>query len=206
MVPPTRLVVGTRNTKKLEELRTLLSGLPVGVVSVGELANAPEVEEDGDTFEANAVKKAAVLADALGEWVVADDSGLAVDALDGRPGVLSARYAGPGSSDQEKVAKLLGELAHVPAVERTAHFHCVIALASPQGVEILAEGRCDGLIAAEPMGHNGFGYDPVFLYPPLGQTFAQIDSEAKHRVSHRGRALARFRERAAALFGQLPTG
>ena len=202
----TRLVVGTRNAKKLEELRTLLADLPVNVVSVGELGEAPEVEEDGDTFEANAVKKATVLAKALGEWVIADDSGLAVDALGGRPGVLSARYGGPGASDEDKVANLLGELADVPAEERTAHFHCVIALASPQGVETVAEGRCEGLIAAEPLGQNGFGYDPVFLYPSMGQTFAQIGSEAKHRVSHRGQALARFREEAAQLFGRLPTG
>jgi len=196
----TRLVVGTRNAKKLEELRALLADLPINVVSVGEFADAPEVEEDGDTFEANAVKKATVLAKALGEWVIADDSGLAVDALDGRPGVLSARYGGPGSSDEAKVAKLLGELAGVPDEGRTAHFHCVIALASPQGLETVAEGQCDGVIATEPVGQNGFGYDPVFLYPPIGKTFAQIGSEAKHRVSHRGQALGRFREKAAQFF------
>ena len=206
MSQPTRLVVGTRNAKKLDELCALLSDLPVNVVSVGEFAGAPEIEEDGDTFEANAVKKATVLAEVLREWVIADDSGLAVDALDGRPGVLSARYGGGGANDEAKNAKLLAELAGVPTEERTAHFHCVIALASPQGVEVVAEGRCDGLIAVEPLGQNGFGYDPVFLYPPMGQTFAQLDSEAKHSVSHRGQALARFRKEAAQFLGQLLTG
>lgn len=201
MSPPKRIVVGTRNAKKLGELHALLSGLPIEVVSVADFPQAPEVEEDGDTFEANAAKKARVLAQALGEWVVADDSGLEVDALGGRPGVLSARYAGAGHNDEANNAKLLRELAGVPEEQRTARFRCVLALASPHKLELVAEGRCEGVITSHPMGRNGFGYDPVFLYPPLGRTFAQLGASAKNRVSHRGRALGQFRDKAAQLLG-----
>lgn len=202
MSKPKRLIVGTRNSKKLAELRALLCDFPIELVSVGEFPEAPEVEEDGDTFEANAAKKAEVLARALDEWVVADDSGLEVDALDGRPGVFSARYAGTGHNDEANNAKLLAELAGVPPERRTANFRCVLALASPRKIEFVVEGRCDGLIAGQPMGRNGFGYDPVFFYPPCGCTFAQLDASDKNRVSHRGRALARFRHEAERVFGR----
>lgn len=192
-----RIVVGTRNPGKLAELQALLQDLPIEVVGLAAFPDAPEVVEDGATFEANAAKKAVVLAEAVGEWVVADDSGLVVDALDGRPGIYSARYAGEHGDDAANVAKLLAELDSVPAGQRAAHFECAIVLASPAGVELVAEGRCEGVIAREPAGENGFGYDPVFFYPPLAATFAQVGPAAKNRVSHRGRALEAFKRELA---------
>jgi len=192
-----RIVVGTRNPGKLAELQALLQDLYIEVVGLAAFPDAPDVVEDGATFEANATKKAVVLAEAIGEWVVADDSGLVVDALDGRPGVYSARYAGEHGDDAANVAKLLAELGSVPDAQRAAHFECAIALASPAGVELVAEGRCEGVIAREPAGENGFGYDPVFFYPPLTATFAQIGPAAKNRVSHRGHALEAFRRELA---------
>jgi len=197
---PQLIVVGTHNAKKLSELQRLLADFPIQIVSLADFPDAPEVEEDGDTFEANAVKKATELALVLGEWVVADDSGLTVDALDGRPGVMSARYAGEHGNDPANVAKLLAEMADVPDDKRGAQFRCVIALASPEKVELIADGACRGVVAREARGHNGFGYDPVFFYPAFGKTFAEVEADAKNGVSHRGRALAAFKAKAAALF------
>ena len=201
MRPPQRIVVGTRNPGKLRELQTLLADLPLAIVDLSEFPNAPEIEEDGDTFAANATKKATVLAQVLNEWVVADDSGIEVDALDGRPGIFSARYTGPDGNDQTNNARVLSELAQVPQDKRTATFRCVIALASPGQLELLVEGESKGIILETPRGSNGFGYDPVFLYPPLGRTFAELDGEAKNRVSHRGRALAKLKVEATKLLG-----
>jgi XTP/dITP diphosphohydrolase len=152
------------------------------------------VEEDGETFAANAAKKAREVAAAAGLPALADDSGLEVDALDGAPGVRSARYAGAGHDDAANNRRLLAELAGVPTARRTARFRCAVALADPRGplgdtVEI-REGACAGVILESPRGHNGFGYDPLFLYPELGRTFAELSLEEKGRLSHRARALA----------------
>ncbi len=201
MLPFRRLVVGTRNAGKLAEIRRLLADFPVEAASLDAWPDAPEVEEDGDTFEANACKKALETARAIGEWVAADDSGLEVDALGGAPGVRSARYAGDPKDDEANIAKLLQELRGTPPEERGARFRCVVALASPARVELVAEGACEGRIVEPPRGSNGFGYDPVFFYEPLGKTFAELSPEEKNAVSHRGRALVEFRRRLQERFG-----
>lgn len=189
-----RLVVGTRNKKKKREIETILESFPVELKSLDDFPDAPEVEEDAETFEGNATKKARTLADALNEWVIADDSGLEIDALGGRPGVQSARYAGPDAMDAQKCQKVLAELQGVPREKRTARFRCVIALARPGRLEFTVEGRCEGCIAETMSGKGGFGYDPIFYYRAAGRTFAEMMPEEKNRVSHRGKALALFRE------------
>ena len=149
----------------------------------------PELPETGATFEENATDKARQAATETGEIALADDSGLAVDALGGRPGVLSARYGGPGTTAVDRYQLLLAELRDVPAARRTARFHCVTALAAPNGELIgTADGVCEGVIALEPSGGGGFGYDPVFFLPQYGLTMAQLDAAEKNRISHRGRA------------------
>ena len=195
MITARLLVLGSTNAGKLRELRTLLAGLPVDVRGLGDYPDAQPPEETGETFADNARLKALALARQLGCWVLADDSGLCVDALGGRPGVRSARYAGDDATDAANVAKLLDELAAVDGPKRTAAFVCVIALASPEGVVLETEGRCEGRIVRHPRGHNGFGYDPVFFYPDFGATFAEVSAEAKNGVSHRGKALGELAER-----------
>jgi len=187
------LVVGTRNAKKKAEIEKILAGLPLRLKSVADYPDAPDVVEDGDTFEENARKKALEYATALGEWVVADDSGLQVDALGGEPGVHSARYAGPDATGADLCRKLLGELADVPPESRTARFRCVIAVAKPGEVLFAVQAAVEGMITREMRGSGGFGYDPVFLYPRLGRTFAELTMEEKNSVSHRGRALELFK-------------
>jgi XTP/dITP diphosphohydrolase len=161
--------------------------------------DAPAVDEDGQTFAENARKKALSLAKELGVWVVADDSGLCVDALDGRPGVWSARYAGEDATDEANVAKLLEELGDVADADRGAEFVCTIVLASEEGVLVETKGTCRGRITRAPRGENGFGYDPVFLYPEFAATFAEVSADAKNSVSHRGQALREFAERLPAI-------
>lgn len=184
------LVVATTNAGKLREFRRLLAGVAVEVRSLADYPGAPAVVEDGATFAANARRKAEAWARHTGEAVLADDSGLEVDALGGAPGVHSARYAGPQADDAANVAQLLAALADVPAAERGARFRCVLAVAKPDGALLLAEGTCEGRIAAAPDGAAGFGYDPVFFHPPSGRTFAALAPEAKNAVSHRARAFA----------------
>jgi len=191
-----RLLIATRNSGKLREMRTLLDGLLVRLLSLDAFPDAPEVVEDGATLEENAAKKAAETARACGMCVVADDSGLFVDALDGRPGVHSARYAGPEPTPQKLCARLLRELDGVPPGQRTAHFRCCIVMADAQGSIILtADGRVDGRITEQMRGEGGFGYDPVFFYEPAGRTFAEMRAQQKNSVSHRGRALREFRRK-----------
>jgi XTP/dITP diphosphohydrolase len=189
------IILGSSNEGKLRELRALLEGLPVEVRGLGDYPQAGPPEETGETFAENARLKATVLAGQLGAWVLADDSGLCVEALGGAPGVRSARYAGEDATDEERVAKLLDALAGVDCPQRGAAFVCAAALASPEGVLIETEGRCEGRIARHPRGENGFGYDPVFFYPDFGATFAEVSAEAKNAVSHRGRALRALAER-----------
>lgn len=197
---PVTLIIGTHNLKKGREIAQILETPGLRLLTLDAFPDAPDPVEDGTTFEENAVKKATELADALGAVVAADDSGLEVDALGGRPGIFSARYAGEHGNDPKNIEKLLAELAGVPAARRTARFRCVAALAAPGRLLTTAEGRLEGTIAEQPRGHNGFGYDPVFLVPDLGCTAAELEPDAKHRISHRGQA---FRRLGAALPGLL---
>jgi len=189
------IVLGSHNRGKLREIEAILGHLPVEWRTLDAFPQAVAPDETGATFAENARIKALGLARQLGAWVLADDSGLCVDALDGGPGVRSARYAGPGAADAEKVAKLLAELRGVPPERRGAAFVCAVALASPGGVLLETEGRCGGILRFESRGHNGFGYDPIFEDPESGATFAELPEEAKNRISHRGRALRKLAER-----------
>ena len=184
---PIPLVLATRNKGKTEEIRALLADFPVEIKNLDEFGPLPTPEEDGETFEDNAVAKARFTAKVLGLPALADDSGLMVETLGGAPGVRSARYAGENATDAENNVKLLRELEDTE--NRNAAFACVIAIAVPWGPALIYEGRCDGSITREPVGKEGFGYDPVFYYPPLQKTFAQLDTREKNRVSHRGQAL-----------------
>ncbi|MCU0595046.1 MAG: XTP/dITP diphosphatase [Desulfobacterota bacterium] len=184
------LVLATRNQGKIEEFKTLFSGFPLDIKSLNDFGPTPEPVEDGKTFEDNAYKKAHFTARVLGFPALADDSGLVVEALGGQPGVLSARYAGEGAGDEAKIRKLLKAMEGVS--NRRAAFECVIAIAVPRGPALIYEGRCEGEIATEPSGNNGFGYDPIFFYGPFGKTFAEMSQEEKNRVSHRGKATAKL--------------
>jgi XTP/dITP diphosphohydrolase len=190
--PVQLLVLATRNPGKTREIRELLKDFPLKIKNLDDFGPTPDVEEDGITFDENAFKKASFTAKILGLPALADDSGLEVEALDGAPGIRSARYAGPSATDQEKTAKLLQAMEG--KANRAATFTCVISIAVPSGVALTYEGRCEGLITEAPVGDNGFGYDPVFYYPPMQRTFAQLSSEEKNRVSHRGKALAELRD------------
>jgi XTP/dITP diphosphohydrolase len=192
-MPPV-IVLGTRNAKKREEILEILGDLPLDFRDLTDFPNAPEVVEDGDTFESNARKKAAETARALGQWVLAEDSGLVVPALKGRPGVYSARYAGRQGDDAANNARLLAELAPLPDDRRAASYVCVAALADPRGeVRAVTEGRCHGVITRDHRGSGGFGYDPLFLIPEYHRTFGELSARVKHALSHRARALAQLR-------------
>ena len=186
------LVLASRNAGKTGELRGLLKDFPVELKNLDDFGSIPPIEEDGTTFDENAYKKAAFTAKVLGLPTLADDSGLEVDALGGLPGVHSARYAGPNASDTDNSAKLSSEMKG--KTNRAATFVCVISIAVPAGMALTYEGRCEGLIAEAPAGENGFGYDPLFYYPPLKRTFAQLSVEEKNQVSHRGKAMAQLKE------------
>jgi XTP/dITP diphosphohydrolase len=183
-----KLMIATRNPGKAREYREILSSLPLEVTYLDVEGIALDVEETGTSFAENAILKASAYAKVSNMWTWADDSGLEVDALGGSPGIYSARYAGPEATDADRRRKLLSALAGVPWDARTARFRCVVALATPQGDIRTAEGVCEGVIAFGPAGDNGFGYDPVFYLPDLGATMAQLPSEEKNRISHRGRA------------------
>ena len=191
------LLVATTNPGKLAEIEAVFKNLPVQVIPLSALSGWPKVVEDGKSFKENALKKARTLADFSGYLTMADDSGLEVDALNGAPGIHSARYSGEDADDARNNEKLLQALVHVPQEKRSARFVCVIALCSPilnGKKEWLFYGECEGWIAFEPRGENGFGYDPLFFYPPLGKTFGEIDRETKGGVSHRGKALAKLKQ------------
>lgn len=199
-----RIVVATRNRGKLAEIREALAGLPVELVPLDDVPGAPEVVEDGETFFDNAAKKALALCRHAGLPALADDSGLEVDALNGAPGVYSARYAGENATDPDNIRKLLAELSARPGAPRSARFVAVIVLALPDGGFLSARGECAGEIIPEPRGNAGFGYDPVFLHPRFGRTFAEISSAEKLSVSHRGAALTALRGRIADWLGLDP--
>ena len=190
-----KFVLATHNPGKLREMSAILSHLGVEVVSPGDLGITVEVEETGTTFAENAMLKAKAICQAAGLPAIADDSGLCVDALNGGPGVYSARYGGEGLDDRGRYLLLLNNLRGMPT--RAAHFACAIACAFPNGDTLTAEGRCDGTIAYAPMGEGGFGYDPVFFVPEKAKTFGQLTAEEKAEISHRGKALAAFAEKLA---------
>jgi len=185
---PDKLLLATNNQGKARELKILLRELPLALVLPGELGITAEVVETGSSLEENARLKATVLARESRLLALADDSGLEVDFLGGEPGPLSARYAGEGASDKERVEFLLAKLKGVPRQKRTARFCCVIAIATPEGEVELCSGECQGLITFGPKGERGFGYDPVFYFPELGKTMAELPLEVKNKVSHRGAA------------------
>ncbi|MBS6447972.1 MAG: RdgB/HAM1 family non-canonical purine NTP pyrophosphatase [Clostridiales bacterium] len=202
-----KIVMASNNRHKIGELASFLAALcplakdgePYALLSLDDIGYTTEIVEDGETFEANALIKARTVA-ALGYIGIADDSGLCIDALGGEPGVYSARWAG-GHDDADNNRKLVEKMKHVPQSERAAHFVSAIACVFPDGREIVVRGECPGVIIDAPRGGGGFGYDPYFLYEPLGKTFAEMTAEEKNAVSHRARAMERFAKEFAALTG-----
>ena len=185
-----KLVLATRNLGKVRELSDMLSQqCGIEVLSMRDFPEAPDVVEDGETYQDNAKKKAVDIAKYVGVLALADDSGLEVDALGGAPGVHSARYAGSDASDADRIAKLLAATRNVPDDERTARFKCAVAVAEPNGRADVVMGVCDGKIIREPRGNMGFGYDPVFVPHGYDQTFAELGKQIKNRISHRAKAL-----------------
>ena len=182
-----KILAATNNKHKLEELKSILGSEGIEVISAAEAGGIPEVDENQPTFEGNALKKATETAKAKNMIVFADDSGLCVDSLNDRPGIHSARYAGPDATDNDRMNKLLGELSDKN--NRSAKFVCVIALASPEGAIGTARGECPGTIADSPSGNDGFGYDPIFIPKDYKSTFAELGEEVKNSLSHRGNAL-----------------
>ena len=191
------IILATNNKKKIEEIRAILNGLPVELHTTLEFPGLREVAEDKETFRENALKKAKETHEATRMNALADDSGLEVDALDGRPGVYSARYAGDGHPYEENNKKVLNELKNIPDNRRTARFHCVLAYVGRDTngnyFEEFFDGVCEGRINHHPMGQFGFGYDPIFFIPEFGKTMAELDPDVKNGISHRGRALEKFK-------------
>lgn len=195
-----RIVAATKNAGKIRELESILEKLNISVVSSTDFGIDVDVEETGDTFEKNALIKARAIAMMCDEPVIADDSGLCVEALDGAPGVYSARYAGEDATDEDRVAKVLAELGETK--NRKAEFVSVVALIFPDGEEITATGSVKGTITYEPIGRNGFGYDPIFYSDELKKTFAQATEEEKNQISHRARALENLYAKLAEKLGK----
>ena len=193
------ILVATTNPGKLAELTAMLD-LDIDWLSLADFPDTPDVAEDGQTFDQNARKKAVAYAKAAGCWTIADDSGLVVDALDGAPGVRSARFSGEPARDENRtlldhnnMAKILELLKDVPTEKRTARFVCSLCLASPKEILIETQGQFEGIIAHNPAGNNGFGYDPIFFVPSLGKTAAQLTAEEKNAISHRGNAIRKLK-------------
>jgi len=191
---PREVVIATHNEGKLREIKDILAPWGFKILSLKDFPGIPEIIEDGSTFAENAAKKAREVARQTGRLAIADDSGLVVDALQGKPGVFSSRYGGEKATDEQKFQKLLAEMSEIPEGKRQAAFVCTLAVAAPQGEVELLEGRCRGQIAFAPRGKHGFGYDPIFFLPELGKTMAEIDPEVKNRISHRARALEKLKE------------
>ncbi|KZE39970.1 non-canonical purine NTP pyrophosphatase [Bhargavaea cecembensis] len=196
------VIIATKNRGKAKDFEALLSPYGIRVLTLFDVAPELEIEETGTTFRENAALKAETVAEKLGKMVIADDSGLAVDALDGKPGVYSARYSGEGATDERNIEKLLADLSGVQDEERTARFVCVLAVAAPGAETRFFEGTCEGRILRAPAGENGFGYDPVFYVPREERTMAQLTPEEKAVVSHRGEAIRSLEEQAGELFGE----
>ncbi|MFF2529411.1 XTP/dITP diphosphatase [Brevibacillus sp. NPDC058079] len=189
-----KVVLATRNQGKVKEFNRLFAEAGWEGISLVEFDGVPEVVEDKDTFEGNALKKAIEISTYLNMPALGDDSGLEVDALEGRPGVYSARFAGEDATDEQNWRKLLKELEEVSTQERTARFRCTLALVIPGEEPIIATGACEGVIAREPKGTNGFGYDPVFHIPSMDKMMAELMPEEKNQISHRARAMQQLLE------------
>jgi XTP/dITP diphosphohydrolase len=189
------IVIASKNIGKIREIEQSLKNMPFLIRSMSEFPGLGKVEEDGKTFEENALTKARSVAGALGKCTLADDSGLEVLALDRRPGIHSARFAGPHATDDENNQLLIEELEGLPREQRKAHFVCVIAVVTEDGRELLVRGECDGEILTELRGHGGFGYDPLFFVPSIGKTFAELVPDEKARISHRGRSLQQLQKK-----------
>ncbi len=195
------IVLSSRNAKKIGEIAELLAPYQIPVVGVQQFPDVPEVEEDGDSFAANAAKKASLVAKQLNRWVLAEDSGLCVDALGGAPGIHSARYAGEQGNDAANNEKLLTALETVPNEKRTAYYVCYAVLSDPTGtIRLESEGRCHGRILREFHGDNGFGYDPLFLVPEYHLTFGELPAAVKRHISHRAKAFERLLPQIVRLF------
>ncbi|WP_096153112.1 MULTISPECIES: XTP/dITP diphosphatase [Bacillus] len=189
------LIIATNNKGKVKEFQNIFSAKGYSVKSLKDFPEIQDVEETGTTFEENALLKATEVSKTLNVVVIADDSGLEVDALDGEPGVYSARYAGNEKSDEANIDKVLEKLQGVPAEKRTARFVCVLAVAMPDGESFTVRGTCEGFIASERKGENGFGYDPIFYIKEIDKTMAQLSKEEKNKISHRARAIERLEKR-----------
>ncbi len=201
----TKLLVATHNKGKVAEFTDMLQDLEIEWLSLDDVGVTEDVEETGLTFRENGVLKARAYAAETGLLTLADDSGLEVDALDGAPGVYTARYGGTGLTAVQRYQKLLNDLKQVPAPQRTARFRCVIVLAAPDGALLgESEGVCEGRIALAPAGDNGFGYDPIFYLPQFDQTMAQLAAAQKHQISHRGRAMQAIAPRLRAVLQGRP--
>lgn len=187
-----KLIVATGNKGKTKEINTIVAEMGFEVCSLLDVETVPDIVEDKDTFEGNAIKKASIVCDAFGWATLADDSGLVVDALDGAPGVTSARYGGEGLSDTQRYKKLLHALQKVPTENRTARFKCALAFMLPGKTPHVFHGTVEGHIAMSPSGENGFGYDPIFIPQGYTQSMAELDAATKKQISHRGRALQQF--------------
>ncbi len=197
-----QLLIATHNKGKVAEYRSLLFELPLAVTWLDEVGITEDVEETEDSFHGNAILKARHYAGLTGLWTWADDSGLEIDALDGRPGVYSARYGGEGLTDADRYRIVLGEMADVSDDQRTARFRCVVAIAQPRGKVDTRDGTLEGTIAREPKGSNGFGYDPIFYIPSFDASLAELDRGVKNEISHRAEAAARAREMLAMMLSE----
>lgn len=193
------LLIATTNRFKAGEIQRLLAGLPLHFLDLSSFPNIAEPDESGATFEENALIKARYYAQQAGKWCVADDSGIEVEALDGRPGIISARYGGPDLSDADRYQQILREMRFVPDDNRGARYVCVAAFVG-DGRKITAEGAVDGEILREPRGGGGFGYDPIFFFPTLQKTFAEMSAEEKNSISHRAVAFRRLRDKLMQLY------
>jgi XTP/dITP diphosphohydrolase len=200
------VVIASTNPGKIAEVRQIMAGLPIVLLTSDDVGGWPEIEETGDTYLANALLKARAVAAVTGRAALADDSGIEVDALDGAPGVRSARFSGERASDEDNNAKLIESLDGVPSERRGARYRCVAVLVTPDGEEIAGIGSCEGRIGFEPRGTGGFGYDPWFIPERGSRTMAELTAEEKHAISHRGKALRGLADKLRALGGERGSG
>lgn len=188
------LVVATKNKKKLEELKEILKGNDLKITSLADYGKTPRITENGRTFKANAIKKAQIISRFTGKLTLGEDSGLVVDALKGKPGVFSSRFAGKNKSDNQNNLKVLKLLGKLPFAKRKAHYTCAVALAHKNNLIAIVEGKCSGFIGFVRKGSFGFGYDPLFVIPKYKKTFAQLGAGVKHKISHRAKAMQKIRK------------